>query len=145
MAYRDLYNSLRVESLLVPLVRTADATSNVVDTKGYGSLVLVAHVGAAGDTLSASTKFEFEVEESDDTVTWSDVADADLQGAVDGTNDGTFGVIDASGDASAIYKAGYLGNKRYVRVVVNFTGTHSTGTSLSVAAYKSNPDYAPVS
>jgi hypothetical protein len=145
MATMDLYNNIKVSSLLIPAVRTADANSTAVDMQGFESVVFVADVGNSADTLSGSVKIEFELEESDDNSTFTDCADADVIGYVDGTNDGTFAVIDAPAEDSTVFKCGYRGTKRYVRVVFNVTGTHSSGTPIGVIAIQGNANYAPVS
>lgn len=141
---RDLYSNLSVSQLIDPDTLTADANSTAVDLQGYSSLMLVANVGASGDTLSGSVKIELEVEESDDNSTFTDVADADLHNAVDGTNDGTFAVIDDAAEDDAVYITGYQGNKRYVRAVVNVTGTHTNGTPISVSAIRGHAAERPV-
>lgn len=141
---RDLKNSLKLTKILTPAVRTADANGAGVDLQGYGSCMLMGILGAAGDTLSGSVKIEFEVEHSDDNSTFTDCADTDILDAVTGTNTGCFAVVDASGEADTVYKTSYVGGKRYVRVVANVTGTHSTGTPSSVYAVLGHPLAAPV-
>jgi tRNA G37 N-methylase Trm5 len=90
-------------------------------------------VGDSGDTLSGSVMVELELEESDDNTTYTDCANAALEnattgatGAVTGTNLGTFAVIDAPTEDSAMFYVRYVGSKRYSRVVVNKTGTIET-------------------
>lgn len=141
---RDLYSNLSVSQLIDPDTLTADANSTAVDLQGYSSLMLVANVGASGDTLSGSVKIELEVEESDDNVTFTDVANADLHKSVTGTNVGTFAVIDDAAEDDAVYITGYQGNKRYVRVVANLTGTHTNGTPVSVSAIRGHAAERPV-
>ena len=115
---------------LANATRTADANGTTVDLQGYNGALILAHIGAEGVTLSGTDKIELELEESADDSTWTDVADADLLGYVDGTNDGTFALFDANAELPALVKASYIGTKRYIRVVVNFSGTHGTGTPI---------------
>lgn len=131
----DAKNKIALVSSLLPALRTGDATGVSVDTQDSVGVAVFAHIGLSGDTLSGSVKIEMELEESDDNSTWNDVADADLDAAVAGTNPGTFAVIDAAADDEQIYKVGYKGAKRYIRVVANFTGTHTNGCPLSAAVY----------
>lgn len=131
---KDVMNNLKLVSSLLPLVRTADANGSGVDTENSVGVGVMAHVGAPGDTLSASIYIELELEESDDNITFTDVADADISAPVSGsTNTGCFAKIIANASASAIFKTNYLGNKRYVRVVANVTGTHTNGTPSSAS------------
>lgn len=131
MALRDLVNKLKLAAALLPAVRTADANGSTIDTQGYDAVGLEAHIGLSGDTLSGSVMIEMEVEHSDDGSSWSDCANADLSVSVTGTNTGTFAVIDAAADDEQAYKTDYIGAKRYVRIVANFTGTHTNGCPLS--------------
>lgn len=144
MVTRDLYSNIAVEPALNPATITADADGLTIDTQGYGSVVLAVNVGESGDSLSGSIKIELEVEESDNDSDWTDVADADLQNTVDGTNDGTFAVIDAAAEDDAVYITGYTGTSRYVRVVINVTGSHTNGTPIGATAILGHPEQAPV-
>jgi len=101
----------------------------------------VVNVGNSGDTLSGSVYIELEVETSDDNSTWVDAADAMITGAVTGTNTGTFAVINAPTEDSAIFTTAYLGRERYVRVVVNVTGTHSSGTPVATQYIRTRARY----
>jgi len=142
---RDLVSNLKGNSTLVPLVRTADANGVGVDLAGFRSAMIFANVGASGDTLSATVKIELEVQHSDDNSTFVACANADLSASVVGTNLGTMALIDAPGEASLLYVVGYKGQKRYIRVVANITGTHSSGTSISAIVVKGDPEQAPTS
>jgi hypothetical protein len=135
---KDLISNIDPKSILIPAVRTADATSSAVDLQDDLACVLLAHVGLSGDTLSGSVKIEFEVQHSDDNSSYSACADADLSAAVTGTNTGTFAVVDAAADDEQMYKVAYIGNKRYLKVVANFTGTHTNGCPVAVEAVLKN-------
>lgn len=143
MAYRDIYHSLKVSQLVDPATVTSDTNSSELDLKGYDSAMLVFNVGESGDSLSGSIKIELEVEESDDNSTWTDVADADLTNVVSGTNDGTVAVIDAAAEDDSVHIVGYKGTKRYVRGVINLTGTHSNGTPMSVSGVRAHAHQKP--
>lgn len=136
---------VKCTSALLPAVRTADANGISIDRQGYSNVAFLFYVGAPGDTLSGSVKIEAELEESDDNSNWTDVANADVRSVATGaTNTGCFAVIDANGEASSMYRASYLGTKRYVRLVANVTGTHTTGTPSSAVALLSEPRNVPV-
>lgn len=139
---KDVKNNLKLVSSLLPALRTGDANGSGVDTQDSIGVALVAHIGLSGDTLSGSVKIEMEVEHSEDNSSWSDCADADIDAAVTGTNTGTFAVIDAAADDEQIYKCNYIGSKRYVRVVANYTGTHTNGCPVEAHAVL-NPAHKP--
>ncbi|OQB51156.1 MAG: hypothetical protein BWX98_02571 [Candidatus Aminicenantes bacterium ADurb.Bin147] len=100
---------------------------------------MAAHVGQSGDTLSGSIKMTVSFQESDTTAGYfANVAAADLLG---GANDV---VIDDAAEDEVIVTRGYLGSKRYVRILVTYTGTHTNGTPISAVVIKGLPRHAPV-
>lgn len=141
---RDGISKIKQVSALLPAVRTADANGIGIDLKGYDAAQMVGYIGAPGDTLSGSVKIELELQHSDDNSTFVACADADLSAAVTGTNTGTFAVIDANGEASLSYAVGYMGSKRYIRIVSNVTGTHTNGTPSAALAILSEAHAVPV-
>lgn len=136
----DLSNSISPVVSLAAAVRTAAANGTGVDLQGYESATVLVDVGAEGDTLSSSVHFEVSLEESDDNSTFTDVAQA---GIVDGTiaAGGIFLKLDgtAGGNpdtAGGIFRVGYVGGKRYIRVVLAKTGSHSNGTPIGAMVIK---------
>ena len=136
-------NNFKVVTSIVPAVRNADTNGTGVDTQGYNSLTLFAVVGDSADTLSGTNKIEIEMEESDDNSSYTDVSNAEVEGYVSATNTGTFGLINAPTGDQTTFVGGYKGGKRYARPVLNFSGTHSTGTPIGVIGVLSNPKYPP--
>ncbi len=130
---RDVQHQSKATASLDPAVRTADATGTGVDLQGVEGALVQVQVGAEGDTLTGELFIEFELEESDDNVTFTDVADADVVGTVSGTNSGTIAKIDAVAEAPSLHTAAYIGTKRYLRVVDSRTGTHTTGTATAAS------------
>ena len=131
---KDLSNNINPAVSLAAAVRSAAANGTGVDLQGYESATVLVDVGAEGDTLSSSVYFEISLEESDDNSTFTDVAQASI---IDGTiaAGGIFLKLDgtAGGNpdtAGGIFRVGYVGNKRYLRVVIAKTGTHSNGTPI---------------
>jgi len=134
---QDVKNKLNIVTTVLPqnAIGTTDLTGAAVDTQDSVGVALVAHVGLSGDTLSGSVKLEFEVQHSDASGSgFAACADADIDAAVTGTNTGTFALVDAAAEDELVYKCNYIGNKRYVKVIVNLTGTHTVGTPVSVVA-----------
>lgn len=134
---KDTYTSQAPIQGLASQVLTGDANGDSVDLQFYEAAQIIAAVGASGDTLSGSVLVDLEVEHADDDGTgspdtWEDCADADLLNAVTGTNTGTFARIDDPAEDEAVYATGYIGGKRWVRVVANLTGTHTNGIPIGV-------------
>lgn len=146
---RDLFNNLKFVTNLVPANRTVTSTAGPATyTQGAESAVVMANVGAPGDTLSGSIYIEFEVQESvlGDGSDWAAAANASLYNPVSGaTNTGTFAKIVANGAANKIYADGYIGTANYIRIVERRTGTHTTGTPTATSILLGNLDYRPAS
>ncbi len=137
---KDLSNNIVPVVSLAAATRTAAANGTGVDLQGYESATVLVDVGAEGDTLSGSVYFEVSLEESDDDSTYTDVAQASI---VDGTiaSGGIFLKLDGTtggnpDSAGGIFRVGYVGNSRYIRVVLAKTGTHSNGTPLGAMVVK---------
>jgi hypothetical protein len=141
---RDLANNIVPVQSLAPAVRTADADGTGVDLQGFESATIVVDTGAEGDTLSSSVKIDFKLEDSDDNSTFAAVTSNTL--VIGGTVDsnGIFLTLDANGETPQISEIGYVGGKRYVRVVADFTGSHSNGTPIAAAVIKGHPRHGAV-
>jgi|TARA_R110000765_G_scaffold49159_5_gene100055 hypothetical protein len=132
---KDLSNNVVIASSLINAVKTAAANGTGVDLQGYESALAVVAVGAEGDTLAANLNFQISLQHSDDNSTFTDCVQAEI---VDGTiaADGNWLILDGTtsgdpGTAGGVWQVSYVGGKRYVRLVIDKTGTHSTGTSIS--------------
>lgn len=127
---RDLASNIGAVQALAPAVQSATIKGSTIDVLGFGSVAFVINAGA----IVGSGNFTVTVEESDAT------ADGDFT---------TVAAADLSGNnlanplaASSAYKVGYIGSKRYCRVVL----TKNSGTSIAAGAVaiKGNPRSAPV-
>ena len=144
---QDLSNNIEIGNSIINAVKTAGANGTGIDLQGFEEATAVVSVGAEGDTLSGSIYFEVSLEHSDDDTTYTDCVQADVVNGtiaaggiwlkLDGT---TGGDPDSTGDQ---WQLGYVGGKRYVRLVLAKTGTHSNGTPISGMIVKSRPRNAP--
>ena len=140
----DLKSNIKLETSLAPILKTADVNGTGIDLKGFSSAALIVNAGAAGDTFSSTVKTNFQIEHSDDDSTYTDVtANTDVTG---GTVDssGTFQTIDANSEMGKTYGIGYVGGKRYIRVVIDVVGTHSNGSIYGAVVAKGTPLSGPV-
>jgi hypothetical protein len=135
---RDLYHNVLATQVLSPVTATATKTSTGADLKGYNSASVVFNIGQTGDTLSGSIYWTLTVEESDDDVSYSTVALADLH------NSAASAVVNSNSLDETAYSFGYKGSKRYIRGVATKTGTHSNGTPMGILVLRGTPAYAPV-
>ena len=146
---QDLSNNIELGNSIINGVKTAAANGTGIDLQGFEEATAVVSVGAEGDTLSGSVYFEISLEHSDDDSTYTDCVQADI---VNGTIasggiwlklDGTTGGDPDS--AGGQWQVGYVGGKRYVRLVLAKAGTHSNGTPISGLIVKSRPRHGAVS
>ena len=143
--FRDFEDNIKITQVVDPVVITADANGASVDLLGYKGVTFVANVGESGDTLSTSVYVELELEDSADDSTFADCADAEVTNSVTGNNTGTFAKIDAAAEDDAFYETTYKGAARYVRPVINVSGTHTNGIPISITAFRFGATYKPVS
>jgi len=125
---RDIANNISVSQAIAPAVLTATVTGDAIDLVGFNSAAIVINTGA----IAGAGDFTATLEESDDGATgWTTVPADRLVGAFPDTL-----------EADAVVKVGYIGWRRFVRVVLTKNG----GTSIAAGAtvLKGHPAQAPV-
>ena len=138
----NMFREVELESLYVP--QTANGTnttktSSACDMRGYEGGLFVIYYGASLDTLGVAVAIEAALWECEtEGGTYTLVADADVVSDVD-DQDNAFGEINITGEDSQVYYLSYIGDVRYVKVVVTLTGIHTNGTPLCVLACKKLP------
>ena len=131
MAQFDMRNNAEFGlGLSATLSGTTAAAGDWIDMQGWEALTLTVSTGTVTDAGTASG-FAFEVQESDTTAAAdaTAVADADLVGL-----ESALTVTDDTDDNKLIGSIGYVGGKRYVRIVA--TGTTGTDAAVTVHARK---------
>lgn len=147
---QDLHSHLALQATLSPAVYTADQNGAAVDRKGFNSITHVIHLGTTGDTLATGTRIDLKLQDSDDGVTWLPVTrELDLlqssaapYQAVDAN--GVFAVVDSAAEDDVVLKVGYIGYRRFSRVVCDFVGTHTNGIEIGMLAIKGHAESLPV-
>jgi len=112
---KDLYNNLKLISGKVGGAGDDTAfVSTIVDRKLYASVMFAIVTGVLAD---AGATFTALLEESDDSGMSgaTAVADADMHGTEAGASF-------IQSDDNAVFKVGYRGNKRYIRLTVTPSG-----------------------
>jgi hypothetical protein len=136
---KDLRSQIAVTSI-TPILgnNTSEGTGVGVDLAGFDAAKMIAHVGQSGDTLSGSVYMTVQFQESDASGSgYADIATDDLKGGANAV------VIDAAAEDEVIVQRNYVGGKRYARILVTFTGTHTNGTPISALVVKSAARHAP--
>lgn len=158
---RDLGSYITIKRIYNEVIRTATPTAVVIDRGGsnsnlYEGVVLGFYAGIGGITFDGSNNIALKLEDSDDNVTFANVTAAGSvvlgMGNLAGVNYGQ--VPDANGYVRLIntakaavdtdpFKVAYVGNKRYLRPTIVFTGTHGTGTIVGLNAVLGFPQQLP--
>lgn len=131
---RDGFNEIRVDTLIPAATLAADNTPGAVDLRGARKATILLAIGAGGISFSGSNKIEFVLTHSDDDVTYSNVTAADLIGDANLPATITGGIVRALTAAKAaadVQKIGYIGGKRYLKLLADFSGTHGAGTPIT--------------
>ena len=131
MAQFDMRNNAEFGlGLSATLSGTTPAAGDWIDMQGWEALTFTVSTGTVTDAGTASG-FAFEVQESDTTAAAdaTAVADADLIGT-----EAALTVTADTDDDKLIGSIGYVGGKRYVRIVA--TGTTGTNAAVTVHARK---------
>lgn len=122
---RDLHNNIKLSRAISPVLVTNNTAqvSQIIDTRGFGSLEFLIATGSLADT---DATFTVLMEESDnsDLSGGNAVADADLLG----TEAAASFQFD---DDDEVRKIGYRGAKRYVRLTI--TPANNTGNAYLAA------------
>jgi hypothetical protein len=126
---RDIHNKLSTARSLSPAARTASADGASVDLQGYDAAEVVIATGTITDGTHT-----IEVQESADDSTFTAVADGDLIG--------TEPAIVAADD-DKVFEIGYIGTKRFLRVITTVTGA-TTGGVYGAAIVRSHARKQPV-
>lgn len=141
---KDMASQLKCETLITPAVRTTDNTVIWVDTRGYDSKTVQLILGAGGITFDDSNKIDFELYESDDNGSTSNLVPlADILGDT-GASAGIIRSLTVA-QAADTYMYAYIGSKRYLGLSSNFTGTHGTGTAMAATVILGHPRNSPLS
>lgn len=124
---RDLASNIGAVAALASAVQSAAVNGAAIDMLGFGSVAFILSTGA----IVSDGDFGAKVQESDNGTDFTDAAAA----VVSTTAPATLG-------ASSVYKLGYRGHKRFVRLAITKAG--GTSIAAGAVAVKGNPAVAPV-
>jgi hypothetical protein len=127
MTTRDLLRNQLVSPSLSPAVRTTTATGSAVDLRGYDAAVIAVSFGAYTDGTHTPS-----VTESPDGGTYTAIDPSNLLGS--------FTAVSSSAGANTVQQVGYIGNSRYLQVVMTVSGATSGAASAAtvIAGYPHN-------
>jgi len=121
---RDLKFEISPVKAILPVTDKITQTSAAIDLAGYNGAVVMLSAGLVTDGT-----FTPKIQESDTTTSgdFTDVVAADQLG--------TFVAIDST-HASNVQTVGYLGVKRYIRVVATVSGSPATGGAIAATVIR---------
>lgn len=130
----DLHNNIKVLNAKTGLLSNDVAQTITLDRQGFRSVELLILTGALGD---AAATFVRLVEDSSDNSTFSAVSDDFLLGLEVVAGD----AFDQADD-NKVYKIGYNGTKRYVRLTITPTG-NADASPFALLGIGGHPQVAP--
>jgi hypothetical protein len=133
---RDIHSSLLASILIEAATLAADNTPSAVDLQGYDAAEIVLAIGAGGITFSGTNKIELKLTHSDDDTTYSAVTVDDMLGLSSVGSGGIIKSLVAAHASAGVYRCGYRGGKRYLKLLADFSGTHGTGTPMAAILLK---------
>jgi hypothetical protein len=131
---KDLHSDITVVSVIGNATLSADNTPATIDLRGYDAAEIVLDIGVGGITFTGTNKIEFVLTHSDDDSTYTNVTTADMLGVT--VTSGIIKSLVAAHAAAAVYRYGYKGGKRYLKLLADFSGTHGTGTPIGAILIK---------
>lgn len=133
---RDLHNNIATKRAISPVVATDNTAivSQIIDRSGYDALEFVIATGTLAD---ADATFAVTLSEGDD----SGLSDAGTVAAADILGTTTLASFNYANDDS-VFRIGYKGYKRYVRLTI--TPSANTGNApVAAVAVLGAPKLAP--
>ena len=122
---RDSLNGTKVTSAFDYASRTATANgTNIIDMRGFGACSFVVQL-ATVTTADSSNLFTFTISHGDDSA----LSDAATVTAATGLLGSNLVINDSATQSNMRGIMGYVGGKRYVRLVATETGTASAAFS----------------
>lgn len=138
---RDMISHSKNELHFCKTVTATETPSTGVDLKGFNSATVIAAIGTITNIANSPVpSWTLKLQESDTSnASFTDVDEDDMlldYGNNDGSvTSGVFATVDAAAEDDSIYTCGYIGTKRYIRVVATAADTPGA-TPISVVIQK---------
>lgn len=139
----DFLSNFKVTEIINAIVGNNDTEGLSIGVKvtDYKLNAFGVSIGVSGDTLSGSVKLIPVLKESADSTngvdgTWTAVDSTDISNS-------TFALVDDPAEDAVYQVAEYKGDKPWVLVQIDFTGTHTSGTPIQAIAIQGISRKAP--
>lgn len=137
MNMKDAHSGSSVAVAIAAAALDADNTPPAVDLDGFLSAEILLSIGVGGITFSGSNKIEFKLTHSDDNASYTAVEAKDVLGVAEVGAGGIIKALTAAHAAAAAYRFGYVGGKRFLKLLADFSGTHGSPTPIAATVLKS--------
>lgn len=155
MPARELHSNIKaVQHVAAQAITTTNTPSTGVDLLGFDSVEFLISIGTVTNIAnSPQPTWSFKLQESDTSnADFTDVTDSSIvsvgsassPATTPDSSTGVFLTIDDAAEDATVYRVGYRGTKRYVRVVATAANTPGS-TPYSVVAILGHPSLAPTS
>lgn len=141
---QDIHEGISVAVAIPASSISADSTPVAIDLAGYQQAEVVLSVGVGGITFTGTNKIEFVLTHSHDDSTYVNCTDADVVGASATITNGIVKALVAAHAAAAVYRFGYVGPRRYLKLLADFSGTHASPTPMAAVVVRGNAAHKPV-
>lgn len=141
---KDLHSGMTAVVAIAAAALDADNTPAAIDLQGHQSCELILSIGVGGITFSGTNKIEYKLTHSDDDSSYTAVTADDMLGLTSVGSGGIIKSLTSAHAAAAAYRFGYVGGKRYLKLLADFSGTHGTATPMSAVAVLGHADNEPL-
>lgn len=144
---KDLHSNIKPIGAFDPKDISATQTAVEIDLAGFDSAEILWYLGIEAGTLSGSLGWTLTVTHADDDGTgvagsYSNVAAADVLGVT--PSSGICITIDDPAEDSKLYRFGYVGGKRFIKLLISEVGS-TTGCPMCLIVIKGDPLDKPTS
>jgi hypothetical protein len=144
---KDLHSNIKPVGVFDPIDISATQAAVEVDLAGFNSAEILWYLGIEAGVLSAALGWTLTVTHADDDGTgvagsYSNVAAADVLGVTPAS--GVCITIDDTDEDSKLYRFGYVGGKRFIKLLISEVGA-TTGMPQCLIVIKGDPQDAPTS
>ncbi len=129
---KDIHSDFRRVVAIGAATLSADNTPAAIDLRGYDAAEILLDIGVGGITFSGTNKIEFVLTHSDDDVSYANVTTDDMLGVTIASG-GIIKALVAAHASAGVYRFGYKGGRRYLKLLADFSGTHGSGTPMAAS------------
>ncbi|EFO32612.1 conserved hypothetical protein [Roseibium sp. TrichSKD4] len=130
---KDIHSELTRKVAIGAAVHSASLVGAIVDLQDHNAAEILVDIGVGGIVFSDANKIELKLEHSQDGSEFNAVTDTDVLGIESVEEGGVIKAFSAEHAAAGVYRCGYKGGERYLRLSADFSGSHGAGTPFSAS------------